>query len=96
MNVVYHPEAENDVIEAARYYEECRAGLGGEFLGEVDEAVNLVQKDPRRFVVVEDDIHRHSLKRFPYAIFYRVTSDSLRILVVRHHSRHVDFGSSRR
>ena len=34
--VAFHPEADNEVIEAARYYETRSAGLGFSFLIELD------------------------------------------------------------
>lgn len=31
------------------------------------------------------------MPRFPYAIYYRILSDQLRILAFKHHSRHPDY-----
>lgn len=31
------------------------------------------------------------MRRFPYGIYYRREGDDLRILVVKHHSRHPDY-----
>ena len=31
------------------------------------------------------------MPRFPYAIYYRVLPDQLRVLAFKHHSRHPDY-----
>jgi hypothetical protein len=38
MTVIYHPHAETELIEAAKYYESRVAGLGKRFLEESDTA----------------------------------------------------------
>ncbi len=96
MRVVYHPDAETEVIQAAQYYESKLTGLGGDFLTETDSAVETILSDPSRFPVIEDDIRRYLVKRFPYGIYYRIAGDTVRVLVVKHHKRHPDYGKHRR
>ena len=96
MRVAWHPEAEDDVIEAARFYHRRVPGLGAEFLDSVDAAVAEVVRDPERFGIVKDDIRRCRVKRFPYCVYFRCISDTVRILVVKHHSRHPNHGKTRR
>jgi toxin ParE1/3/4 len=45
-NVVFHPLAEQELIDAATYYEEQRLGLGLEYLEEVENAVNFFTRYP--------------------------------------------------
>jgi len=40
--VAFHPEADNEVIEAALYYETRSAGLGFSFLIELDSSIEQV------------------------------------------------------
>jgi len=35
------------------------------------------------------------MSRFPYAIYFRVEDDEIRILAFQHHSRHPDYWKSR-
>jgi toxin ParE1/3/4 len=79
MRLIYHPSAEAEVVEATRYYEAKDAGLGERFLQEYEAAVVRI---------VEADLRRHLLSQFPYGIYYRLEGDEIRILVVKHHSRH--------
>ena len=39
MRVVYHPDAAEELVESAQFYESRVPGLGSEFLDEIDRAV---------------------------------------------------------
>ncbi|MES2440983.1 MAG: type II toxin-antitoxin system RelE/ParE family toxin [Verrucomicrobiota bacterium] len=96
MRVIYHPDAEAELIGAARFYEDQVPTLGGQFLDVADHAVRLLQAAPERFRVVEDDIRRFIMNRFPYSIYYRLLPGELRILAICHQSRHPDYWRYRR
>jgi toxin ParE1/3/4 len=91
MRLTYHPDAEAELVEAARFYEGRSPGLGDRFLSEFDAAVAEIQASPGLWPVVEGDLRCHTMRRFPFGIYYRVLGDELRILVVKHHSRHPDY-----
>jgi plasmid stabilization system protein ParE len=63
-------EAAMDIEHAYEWYEQQRAGLGGEFLSCVDAALQLMRRNPLLFAVVHEDFRRALVRRFPYAIFY--------------------------
>jgi len=47
--------------------------------------------------VIERDIRRSMLKRFPFVIYFRQpSSDRIRITVVKHERRHPEHGRKRR
>lgn len=96
MRVTHHPEAGTELIEAARYYEQQVRTLGATFLDEVDRTVTDILSAPHRWPVVEADIRRCMIPRFPYAIYYRTLPDELRILPFKHHSRHPKYWRKRR
>ena len=91
MKIVYHPDAEEELLDAVRFYQQRVPGLGERFLREFDAAISKIQATPDRWALVEEDIRRYLMRRFPYAIYYRHEEDCLRILVVKHHSRHPDY-----
>jgi toxin ParE1/3/4 len=95
MRVIYHPDAEAEVIEAAEFYESRVVGLGGEFLEAIDAAVDRTCADPFRYPILEDAIRRCRVKRFPYCIYYRVLEDAIWVLVVKHHSRDPEYWKRR-
>jgi toxin ParE1/3/4 len=87
-NVVFHPLAEQELIDAAVYYEEENQGLGLEYLSVVEHAANLLTRYPNVGSVVRGSIRRLILPRFPYSLLYRVVDkEIIRILAVAHHKR---------
>lgn len=88
MRVIHHPEATAELTEAGRFYERKVAGLGAEFLDAADDAVRMISSSPTRCRTMEGDIRRYLMPRFPYAVYYRVLPDHVRILAFKHHSRH--------
>jgi len=46
MEVVFHPLAEQELLDTASYYEEQSQGLGLEYLAEVESAINLLVRYP--------------------------------------------------
>jgi toxin ParE1/3/4 len=95
MKIVYHPEAEAEVIEAAQFYNGRVPGLGVDFLDTMDAAVGQIAEAPERWRIVSGDVRRYLLPRFPFALIYRVNSGHLRILAVKHHSRQPDYWKER-
>lgn len=91
MRVIYHPDAEAELIEAARFYENRVSGLGEQFLNDFEAAVTAITEAPEQWQLVEGDLRRYLLRSFPYGVYYRVKGDELRILVVKHHSRHPEY-----
>jgi toxin ParE1/3/4 len=91
MHLIHHPDAEEELIEAARYYEQEVPTLGVQFLDAVDRAVAVILSEPERWRLIEADVRRYLMPRFPFAIYYRVLPDHVRILAFKHHSRHPDY-----
>jgi plasmid stabilization system protein ParE len=91
MRLIYHPEAEAELIEAAQFYERRVPTLGAQFLDATDQAIRTIQEAPARWSVVEADLRHYLMPRFPYAIYYRALAEEIRILAFKHHSRHPDY-----
>ena len=95
MNLIHHPAAEAEVVAAARFYQERVNGLGGQFLDEFDRSIATILAAPARWRTIKGDKRRYLLPRFPYGIYYRIAGDDVRVLVVKHHSQHPDYGMGR-
>ena len=95
LRVVYHPEAGAEVTAAGQYFNNRVPGLGADLLEEINQAVAAIVKTPTRWRIIDEDIRRYSIKRFPYTIFYRVEPVRIRILAVAHHRRHPDYWKHR-
>jgi plasmid stabilization system protein ParE len=81
------PEAELDIAEAYVWYESRRIGLGEEFLGSVDAAIERIRRHPFIYPVVHETYRRALIRRFPYAIFFESTETSIIVYSVFHTSR---------
>lgn len=89
MNYSLHPEAEEDLRDAAEFYRE-RAGnsLSQSLLAEFEQSVNILLHHPGLGSPWRGrGQRRYLMKRFPYSIAYTVYGEEIRILAVAHHSR---------
>lgn len=97
MRVEYHPEAAGDLNGATDHHNSIRAGLGEALKVEVYGAIERITENPQQHRVVENDIRRCFVHRFPYSVLFRVVgADLVRILAVRHHRQHQQFGLARK
>jgi len=81
------PEAEKDMAEAYRWYEDRRPGLGFDFMHEVDVVFAAISDHPNSFQVIYQNVRRALTKRFPYAIFFVVEKTQLTVIAVFHAKR---------
>ena len=65
LGVTFSPEADDELAEAYRWYEERRPGLGDEFVLCVEAVVELARRQPGHFAAVHQDVRRGLLRRFP-------------------------------
>jgi plasmid stabilization system protein ParE len=80
--------AEQEMLDAARYYESQAAGLGDDFLSKVESAVRDVAERPDMWPVIRLDIRRRLVHRFPYGILYRICPEEIVVVAVAHLRRH--------
>jgi plasmid stabilization system protein ParE len=91
MRLIYHPEAEAELIAAARFYEQKVSMLGAQFLDAADRGIGIIVEAPERWNLIAEDVRRYLIPRFPFAIYYRVHPGHIHILAFKHHSRHPDY-----
>jgi len=97
MSVEYHPIIEHELREIINYYNKCSNGLGLEFLDEFERQILKIVSMPTQWMIIESDIRRSLMRRFPYMIYFRVVgSDVLRVTVVKHQHRHPSYGRHRK
>ena len=92
----YHRLAEQELAEAARYYAQERDGLGAAFGREVERCIAAILDHPFAGRVIVADVRRRLVRRFPYAILYRVTDAGIRVLAVMNLRRHPAYWVGRR
>jgi len=87
MTYAFHPEAEQEFIEAAAYYEQNVTGLGQRFGSEVRHAIERLAEFPERGSPLDEGLRGLVLLRFPYVLIYSFTPDMLTIVAVAHARR---------
>jgi plasmid stabilization system protein ParE len=95
MTFSFHPEAKDEFNEAIEYYENCSPGLGYDFSIEVFTTIENIVNYPTVWPIMEEDLRRCLLKRFPYGIIYSIEQDEIFILAVMHLRRHPDYWKNR-
>ena len=78
----FHRLAEHELNEAAQYYDLEEPGLGSSFLEEVDRCLQSIEAHPEAGPVLRGSVRRRLLRRFPYALLYKIKPNGLRILAV--------------
>jgi hypothetical protein len=64
LTVVFHPLAERELIESAKFYETRAAGLGADFIRQVELTVAGVAANPGAGNVLTGTIRRRLVRRF--------------------------------
>ena len=81
------PRVDLDVVATYQWYEAEQAGLGSEFLEELDASYDRILDGPFKYRDLESGIRRVLLRRFPYAVYFAVEADVVVVLAVLHVSR---------
>jgi plasmid stabilization system protein ParE len=94
-SVVLRDEAQAEFDEAFDWYEAQRAGLGVEFMAEVQKVFDRIAANPLIHRAVLADIRKGVVRRFPYCVFYRPHIDRVEVIAVFHTSRDPSIWQSR-
>ena len=82
-----HPAALAEFKAALTWYLERSETAALNFVAELDRAVDLVTKSPRRWPVGEYATRKFVLNRFPFAVIYREKDASVQVLAIAHGHR---------
>lgn len=87
LSVYLRPEAEQDIEEAASWYEKQMAGLGNKFLDEILITLKRVAELPSLYPVVHRNTLRALTHRFPFGIYYLIEGERVVVVAVMHGSQ---------
>jgi len=87
--------AEQELTEAAVYYESQAIDLGKDFLKKVKTAVADILDTPKAWPSIRFSIRRRLIHRFPYAILYKIDKTEVIVIAVMHLRRQPNYWLSR-
>jgi toxin ParE1/3/4 len=90
MRVKLAPEAAEEMLDTAAWYDRREAGLGQKFITACDESFEHILHDPERHLNVGKGFRRYLMPRFPFVVYYEVKGDVLIVWAVFHGARNPD------
>jgi plasmid stabilization system protein ParE len=87
MRIRFKPEAEAELVEARAWYSLQRQGLDAQLMMRIDEALQRILQAPEAYPTVYRQLRRAVIRQFPFAIFYEMTTDEVRVIAVFHSRR---------
>lgn len=96
MSFSFHPEAEEEFNIAIEYYEDIEPGLGYDFSLEVYSTIQRSIEFPKAWAVLEGEIRRSLVRRFPYGVLYSEEQDEIIIVAVMNLHRNPDYWKHRK
>ena len=76
--------ADEEMTEAAIFYEGRAKGLGTEFLDDLQRAVDKILNNPESGQLILENFRRSILSRFPFSLIYTIEPESILIIAVAH------------
>ena len=99
MKVILVAAAEDEVLEAAAWYESQQADVGDTLMQELAVILQAIEERPDRFPFIETlrgrRFRRAMLRRFPYSIIYELFPDEVLVLAFAHTARRPNYWLSR-
>jgi len=87
-SVKFLPEVKIDLAEAKKYYfKKGGTSLSEDFKAEVNSEIDYIRKFPEHYQIQYQNIRRALIAKFPYAIFYQISENTLIIFAVLHTSQ---------
>jgi plasmid stabilization system protein ParE len=83
----FHPAAQEELTAAVKTGEERAARLGHDLLQEVRRVVGMLCASPEIGKPLGTSYRRFPLRRFPFALVYRIDGERLRIIAMAHRRR---------
>lgn len=90
MEIIFHPEVDNDLLDAMEYYSrEVDPQLALDFYTEFRRCAKIIEARANSFRIYALQLRRLNFHRFPYHILFEIISDKLvQLVTVKHDSMH--------
>ena len=87
--------AEEEMAEAALFYEAASSQLGNDFLDDVQRAVDRLREFPQAGEAISSGFRRTLLHRFPFSVVYAIEDNVIVVVAVAHQGRRPGYWQSR-
>jgi len=91
MKIEFLEAAQVELDQAFEWYETQQKNLGVQFLNEFDAAIRRIATYPESYILIEKDVRRCLIKRFPYGVLYGLDADKIIVIAVAHLHRKPDY-----
>ena len=95
MRIEFHPEAYQEMLESARFYEQKAESLGLDFLAAVEETTARIQQFPDAAPIEKAGIRKRLVFGFPFTVLYECREDAIFIAAVMHRHRRPGYWKTR-
>jgi len=82
--IEFHPEAQDEFISAARFYEAQTPGLGRDFIETIRHTYERLIEAPASGPRFGRGLRRLLIPKFPYGLLYRVEPERIYIVAIMH------------
>ena len=89
-------EAQDEIFRIIGFYDEKAAGLGLDFVEELDRVWALLSHHPEIGTRFEGEVRRLLVQRFPFSVLYSIESDELVVLAIAHQRQKPGYWKDRR
>jgi plasmid stabilization system protein ParE len=80
--IIYTPLALFDTDAIAGWYNNKMHGLGKRFLLDLEVIIRMINNNPYSFSLIDKNIRRAGLKKFPYVVVYLIEATEAHVLAV--------------
>ncbi len=95
LNIIFHPDIENEVKASYEWYQNQAAGLGEDFLTELETAYQAIIELSNTWPKFQKDFRRFLLSKFPFSVIYQFNRETVYVVAVMHNSRKPGYWSER-
>jgi toxin ParE1/3/4 len=97
VTLTFHPLAERELIAAAKFYESRAAGLGADFIRQIERTLaNLAAHPNAGSLITGTAIRRRLIQGFPFAVVYEFGSENISVIAIMHLRRRPGYWKRRR
>ncbi len=94
-DIVFHPDIDREVKASYQWYQDQAAGLGDDFLTELEAAFETIVEMPKTWPKFQPGFRRFLLSKFPFSVVYRFKAETVIVVAIMHNSRKPGYWNDR-